>query len=49
MGNAFPAKEEEHYFGRGPLHMRFNGNYGRFSKAYFDDEFNGGKQLLNEP
>ena len=29
--------------------MRFNSNYGRFSKAYFDDDFNGGKQLLSEP
>lgn len=48
-GIAFPAQEDKYFFGRGPLHMKFNGNYGRFSKAYFDDNFNGANKLLNEP
>ncbi len=29
--------------------MRWNGNYGRFSKAYFDSDFNGKEQLLEKP
>lgn len=51
IGLEFPAQIQigAYYYGRGPLHLRWNGNYGRFSRAYFESEFKGEEVLLNNP
>ena len=41
LGKLFPGDLNEAYYGRGPLHLRWNGVYGMFSRAYYDDEFEG--------
>ena len=37
------------YYGRGPVHMRWNHRYGQFSKAYYEEEYYGFNILLADP
>lgn len=48
-GIKFPYEEGKFYFGRGPIHLSWNGKYGAFSKAYHDDQFYGEQEILREP
>ena len=41
IGKNFPGELTEAYYGRGPLHLRWNGMYGMFSRAYYDSDFDG--------
>jgi len=41
----YPPVEGKDYYGRGPLQLSYNYNYGQFSKAYFGDK----NVLLNNP
>ena len=41
IGSIFGYSEDRYYYGRGPIHLRWNGLYGRFSKSYYDDNFYG--------
>ena len=36
LGREFPPVTDKYYQGRGPINLRWNGMYGKFSKAYFD-------------
>ena len=43
------AVENQYYYPRGPLDFKWNTNYGRFSKVYYEHLWNGKDQLLNDP
>lgn len=46
IGKAFPRSyEKSQFFGRGAFFLKWNYNYGPFSKVMFEDEY----VLLNEP
>lgn len=45
MAIAFPAYPGKQYYGRGPLQLSWNYNYGMFSRSMFGDE----KIVLNSP
>ena len=49
LGNLFEAVNGQKYYGRGHIHLRWNGKYGQFSKAFRDDLYNGKDFLLEEP
>ena len=49
LGNLFEAVNGQKYYGRGHIHLRWNGKYGQFSKAFHDDLYNGKDFLLEEP
>ena len=49
LGREFPNVLHKYYQGRGPINLRWNGMYGKFSKAYYDSNNEGWKELLENP
>ena len=49
LGKIFEEEKKQDYYGRGPIQLRWNSMYGRFSKAYYDDDYNGYETLLKNP
>jgi len=37
------------YYGRGPLHLRWNGRYGQFGHAFFEELYEGADRILKQP
>lgn len=47
--HAYPPQTGKRYFGRGPLQLSWNYNYGAFSKVLVDSTFDSHMHLLNNP
>ncbi|GEM_PF-286145 len=48
---AYPPTDGKYYYGRGPIQLSWNYNYGQFSKFFYDDEtvlLNNPDKILNE-
>ena len=49
--NAWPNQNGVQYYGRGPMQLSWNYNYGMFSSVYYanDQGYNAKMELLNHP
>merc|ERR1711988_1124374 len=47
--NAWPPVNGKQYYGRGPMQLSWNYNYGQFSNIYFPSTYNSRLELLDDP
>lgn len=45
----YPSNPNKQYFGRGPVQLSWNYNYGAFSQAFRESEYNSKMYLLDNP
>jgi len=47
--SAFPSVDGQYYFGRGPLQLSWNYNYGAFSQLFHSNDYDSKDHYLNHP